>query len=353
MQTFRQLDEHLGALPAAQVNALAGVEVARGQQEMYRRQNPQALKTLQRVAMIQSTEASNAIEGVTAPPARIQALVEEKTKPENRSEAEIAGYRDVLAQIHASANAIPMTANVVRQLHRDLFALTDKAGGSWKIGENRVTETHPNGTVVVRFAPVSAAETPRAMDELHLRFSDAWNAARYHKLLLIAAYVLDFLVVHPFQDGNGRMSRLVTTLMLYHANYEVGRFISIEKLINDSRETYYESLQRSTAGWHDGEHDLQPWLSYFLGTLIAASKELERRLGAIGGRGSKQQLVLDFVRSNLADTFSIEDVRRAAPGVSDIHIAKILRSLKEGPNPALESHGRGRSAYWRRRHQDF
>jgi Fic family protein len=204
---------------------------------------------------------------------------------------------------------------------------------------------------VVRFQPVSKAQTPHAMRELHELFDQAWAEGTYHPLLLLAAYVFDFLMIHPFQDGNGRMSRLATSLLLYHAGFEVGRYVSWEKLIEDSRQTYYDALSRSTAGWHDGQHDLTHWLSYFLGILIAAYRQLEERLELGTGRGSKTAAVENFVRANLSDVFTIADIRKVVPHAGDQLIGKVLRRLKADGVLAVE--GAGRGARWRRLRRDF
>ncbi len=222
------------------------------------RQNPAGLETLRRVAMIQSTEASNAIENIHAPRARIEALIAEKTAPENRSEQEIAGYRDVLALIHANRAEIPFEPRYVEQLHGTLHSYAgDRDAGHWKRIDNEVAEVRPDGTRVVRFTPVSAALTPDAMRDLHGELTRALQAGTYSPLLLCAAYVLDFTVIHPFRDGNGRMSRLITLWLLYIVGYDIGRYISLEQLIDNSRETYYEALRRSTEGWHESAHDLE------------------------------------------------------------------------------------------------
>lgn len=351
MQTFRHLDNKLGSIPHRLITTLVELGASRGTEELYRERSPQVLETLRQVARIQSTEASNAIEQITAPHARIRELVEEKTRPENRSEEEIAGYRYVLDTIHASAQDIPFSVNLLLQFHRDLLRFTpDRNAGRFKITDNLVTE-EVDGQVVVRFTPVPAGDTKRAMEELHERFTFAWDEGEHDRLLLIAAYVLDFLIIHPFLDGNGRMARLITLLLLYHAGYEVGRFISLEKLINESRETYFDSLGRSTAGWHEGKHDPLPWVRYLLGILTAAYKELEDRVGAVTGRGSKRELVLGFLRSSARDRFTFDEIRRAAPGVSDAYIRKLLADLRK--QGVVESEGRGRYATWRRLHRDF
>jgi len=349
MQTFRHLDKHLGLVPNDIVRSLAEIEAGRGRQEMFKRQNAMVLETLREVAVVQSVEASNAIENITAPHKRIRELALDKTTPQNRSEAEIAGYRRVLDEIHTSAPNIPFSENVLKQFHGWLYSLTAVPAGKYKRGENEVTEEHPDGTKVVRFSPVSAAETPEAMRELHERFDRAWHQAEYHRLLLLAAYVFDFLMIHPFQDGNGRMSRLATSLLLYHASYEVGRYVSWEKLINDTRETYYDALHASTARWHEGEHDLKSWLSYFLGILIGSYREFESRAATVATRGSKSEAVRRFVDTSVSDIFTIADIRHVVPNVSDRQIGKVLRELRGKGIIKLENRGRG--ARWRRLQQ--
>jgi Fic family protein len=297
--------------------------------------------------MIQSTEASNAIENIHAPRARIEALVADKTTPANRSEQEIAGYRDVLALIHSNRAEIPFEPRYVEQLHGTLHRYAGvRDAGRWKRVDNEVSEVRPDGTAVIRFTPVSAALTPPAMQDLHRQFVRALQDATYAPLLLCAAYVLDFTVIHPFRDGNGRMSRLITLWLLYIVGHDVGRYISIERLIDSSRATYYEALHLSTEGWHEAEHDLAPWTSYFLGILIAAYREFENRTGALGGRGSKKALITTFIDSLLADEFTVSAVRDNAPGVSDAHISKVLAELKQAG--IIEPLGTGRGARWRR-----
>jgi Fic family protein len=347
MSSFRDLSRHFGGLPPATVTSLTSIAEARGRAKLYRQQNPSGLETLRQVALIQSTEASNAIENIYAPLARIEALVAERTQPRNRSEQEIAGYRDVLATIHANGANIPFELRYVEQLHGYLYKYVGtRDAGHWKGLDNEVEEKLPDGTKVVRFTPVSAALTPQGMRDLHEQFRRALDAAVYEPLLLCSAYILDFTVIHPFRDGNGRMSRLITLWLLYIVGHEVGRYISLEKLIDESKETYYEALGQSTAGWHECEHDLRPWTDYFLGILIAAYKEFESRTGAIGGRGSKKALITTFIESLMVPEFTIADVRQAAPGVSDGYINKLLGELKRAGR--IESLGTGRGARWRR-----
>ncbi|HMJ36763.1 MAG TPA: Fic family protein [Baekduia sp.] len=331
--------------------ALGDIDTARGREQVFRSQHPQSLKTLTEIARIQSTEASNAIERITAPPKRIRALVADKTTPENRSEAEIAGYRAVLDTIHSSAEAIPFRPTVVEQLHRDLYQFTGVPAGRWKSVDNSITEQEQDGTEMLRFRTVSAVDTPDAMNELHASFLSARDGHQHHPLLLIGAYIFDFLAIHPFRDGNGRMSRLLTLLALYQSGYEVGRFISLERLINESKETYYEALQAAGHGWHQGEHDLGPWLNYFLGVVAAAYNEFEERVGVVGGRGAKRASIEQYIRSSVSSEFTVGEVRQAAAGASDSYINKVFAELRDAG--IIERIGSGRSAKWRRLRTEF
>jgi Fic family protein len=351
MHTFRTIERQIGMVPASMVNQLRAIDVGRGREEAFRRQHPEALKTLVEIARIHSTEASNAIENVIAPRKRIAALVANKTTPANRSEAEIAGYRAVLDLIHSSAPSIPFRPSVVEQLHRDLYQYTGVPAGRWKTVENSITQNEPDGSETVRFKTVSALETPAAMDELHERFSRARDA-EYHPALLVGCYVFDFLAIHPFRDGNGRMGRLLTLLALYQAGYDVGRYVSLERLINDTRETYYDALEQAGHGWHAGEHDIKPWLGYFLGVLVAAYEEFESRADVVtGGRGSKVSAIHQFVRSRISDEFTIEDLRQAVPGASDSYLSKTLARMRD--EGIVASRPAGRGSRWRRLRTEF
>ncbi len=319
----------------------------KGRQELFKSQSPQVLESLRQVAVIQSTESSNRIEGVTAPAERIRALGAQKTAAQNRSEQEIAGFRDVLNTIHASASDIPFTANVVLQPHRDLYQFLPGEGGHWKPGDNEITETGPDGEKVIRFQPVPAHATPDAMGRLHERFDLHWRAGEIEPLLLIAVYVLDFLCIHSFRDGNGRMARLLTLLLLYHAGYEFGRYISLEQILEQTKESYYDTLYRSSTGWHDGNHDLIPWTEYLLGVVILdAYQELERRVGTVtGARGTKTAMVLDVI-GRIAGEFSVADMQERCPTVGIDLLRRILRRERDAGR--LGCLGRGPNARWRR-----
>lgn len=315
----------------------------KGKEALFKEQSPQVLDTLRQVAMVRSTESSNRIEGITVPADRLQALVAEKTTPENRSEQEITGYRDVLQTIHAGYPHIPFTPGVVLQFHRDLYQFTG-SGGRWKPADNHIEEVRPDGTRVVRFRPVPAHATPEAMEMLHERFNLAWNAGAVDRLLLIPAYILDFLCIHPFPDGNGRMSRLLTLLLLYQAGYEVGRYVSLEQIVERTKESYYSVLRQSSEGWHDGKHNLLPWWEYLLGILVRAYAEFEERVGVMTtGRGAKRDMVFDAV-AHLPQRFHYADVERACPGVSRPTINRALAELRrEGRIRCTKP---GRDALW-------
>lgn len=319
----------------------------KGKQELFKEQAPQALETLRQVAIIQSTESSNRIEGITAPLERIKELVAEKTIPRDRSEQEIAGYRDVLNTIHTSYAHISFTPGVVLQLHRDLYQFSVGEGGRWKSVDNEISETHPDGTKVVRFKPVSAYATPEAMERLHSRFNSFWQSGEIEPLLLIPSYVLDFLCIHPFLDGNGRMARLLTLLLLYKAGYEVGRFISLERIVERTKESYYDTLYQSSQSWHQGQHSLLPWWEYFLGVVVlSAYREFEQRVGLVTSvKGAKTAMVVDAI-SNLPVEFSVRDLQERCPTVGIDLIRRILRQERDAGR--LECLGRGPDARWRK-----
>ena len=346
MKSFKQ--KTLPALPLTHdvMRSVARLHEYRGREELYAQQSRQALDTLREVAVIRSAESSNRIEGVEAAPDRLKELMGESTAPKTRSEQAIAGYRDVLNTIHTRHEDIPLSPGVVRQFHRDLFKYTSNQGGDWKSAGNDIIEEHPDGTEVVRFETVAPHRTPEYMKRLHDRFERAWTAGEVDKLLLIAAYVLDFLCIHPFRDGNGRMARLLTLLVLYKANYNVGQYISLEKRVEDTRESYYDALYQSSQGWHDVDHDLRPWTEYFLGTLLAAYEEFESRVGELRTqRGAKTQRILDAVEE-LPDGFKTRDVEELCPSVSRSLIRKVFDDLKE--QGKIRAEGRGPAAVWRK-----
>jgi Fic family protein len=319
----------------------------RGREALYREQSPQVLENLRQAAIIQSTEASNRLEGVVAPLDRIKDLIADRTTPRNRSEQEISGYRQVLATIHTRYAHIPFTPGVVLQLHRDLYQYTTTEGGRWKPVDNEITRIEPDGTRIRLFAPVPAHATPEAMESLHERFNRALHSGNYEPLLLIPAYVLDFLCIHPFLDGNGRMARLLSLLLLYQAGFEVGRFISIEMIVEQTRDGYYDTLSACSQGWHEAQHPILPWWEYFLGVmLLTAYRELERRVGLVStAKGAKTSMVLDVLK-NLPNEFSVKDLRERCPTVGIDLIRRILKQEREAGR--LECLGRGPEARWQK-----
>jgi Fic family protein len=319
----------------------------KGRQTLFERQTPEVLDTLKRVALVESSESSNRIEGIVAPHKRIERIVLKTADPRNRSEQEIAGYRDVLNLIHESTKDIQITTGVIRQFHQVLYRYLPSEGGSWKPTDNEIVEKDASGRVVrVRFKAVSAVETPRAMEELIRLYDDAATQDRREPLMIIPLTVLDFLCVHPFSDGNGRIARLLTLLLLYHFDYNVGRYISLERIFEESGQTYYDALESSSQGWHDGNHDAAPWLGYFWGVLLRAYAEFEERVGNVGGgRGSKTRRVRDAVKRRVGP-FQISDIEMDCPGTSRELIRRVLRTLRD--EGAIVSEGVGRGARWRR-----
>jgi len=328
---------------AAEISTIHRLGEARGRQDLFVRQFPEQLDTLRTHAVIESAESSNRIEGVVAPPGRVADLVVRLTEPRNRSEQEIAGYRDALQLIHESHADIPFSVNVVRQLHQTLYRYQPGVGGRWKNTDNQIVERDAHRTIVrVRFEPTPAVGTPQAMDDLAANYDRGINDALADPLVLLSLAVLDFLCVHPFTDGNGRVARLLSLLLLYHFNYRVGRYVSLERIIEESRETYYESLERSSQRWHESGHDAHPWLGYFWGVLIRAYDEFEARVETL--KGSKTDQVRGAVRRRLG-RFGIADIENDCPGVSRDMVRHVLRQMRSEGRVQVE--GRGRGAKWR------
>lgn len=318
----------------------------RGRQGLYQEQSPELLETLKRVAMVQSVESSNRIEGVTVAAGRLEAIVAKKTKPKNRSEEEVAGYRDVLAEIHANAKRMTLSPELTLEFHRKMYAHTSERGGRWKEKDNAILEVLPDGRQVIRFRPVSAMAAFEFVKKLCGLYHRTMDERQAEPLLLIASFVFDFECIHPFWDGNGRIGRLLTLLLLYQAGYEVGRYISLERIIEESKETYYEVLLKSSDQWHEAEHDLRPWWNYFLGTLIAAYKEFEERVEEISTvRGAKREMVQQTIK-RLPTPFRFGELQRVCPGVSYPTLKRALMDLKQ--QKKIRCLGKGRDAEWER-----
>ncbi|RPH86926.1 MAG: Fic family protein, partial [Deltaproteobacteria bacterium] len=297
-------------IPQGTVWLLESLAECRGKQALYEAQSPQILKVLREVALVESTESSNRIEGVTVDRDRLRPLVLGRSKPRDRSEAEIVGYRRALSWIHTSHEKISIEPSTILRLHALAQGGTSGDAGQWKKKQNDIIEIHPDGRRKVRFQPLEPKLVPAAMEELCLSFRDVIQQEKVVALMSVAALILDFLCIHPFRDGNGRVSRLLTLLALYHQSYFVGRYVSLERLVEQTKESYYESLKNSSAGWPDGKHDLFPWFNYFLSNIRMAYREFEERATRVRPvQGSKTDLVV-YALENVQCPFGIADIER-------------------------------------------
>lgn len=328
MRQFNYKREYAKLLTPDVVSLLAAIHEYKGKEDAITETKRDTLNQLVDLAKIQSTEASNRIEGIITTADRLKKIVRDKTMPKTRSEKEIAGYRDVLATVHESHDYIPPRPSMILQLHRDLYKFTGKSiGGSYKNSDNVIAEELPGGTKRVRFQPVPAWETPEAMDRLCSSFEEAVNGAEMDPLLLIPMFVLDFLCIHPFNDGNGRMSRLLTLLLLYRAGYTVGKYISIEKIISDSKETYYDALQDSSFDWHEGKNDYAHFVRYMLGVVVAAYRKFESRAALIVDSDySKPDRVREVIKGRIGPITKSE-IMEECPDISQITVQRALSDL--------------------------
>ena len=331
MHEFDFINHPKDLLTPEVVSILTRLHECRGRQELFIEAEADVLTALLEVAKIQSTGASNRIEGIYTTDERLNALVQEKVKPRNRNEEEISGYRDVLATIHESYEYIAPRSNNILQLHRDLYSFSSSAvGGVYKNSDNIIAEKHTDGTETVRFRPVPAFQTAEAMLNLCTRFNDAIEAGTYDPLLLMPIFVLDFLCIHPFNDGNGRMSRLLTLLLLYRAGFIVGKYISIEMLIEKSKDSYYEALQASSQNWHENGNDYLPFLKYMLGVVVKAYNEFEDRVEHLRHRKmSKADRIKDIIEKT-PGKISKKDIAQACPDISVTTIERTLAELIAG-----------------------
>jgi len=332
-------------LPLSAVWLMNSIAEYKGKQELYAKQSPQVLKTLLETALIESAESSNRIEGVTVDKARLKPLVIGHSKPRNRSEEEVAGYRKALDLIHTKHKSLRITPETIKELHR-LCRGESWDAGKWKEKDNDIIRKHADGSVEVIFKPVSAVKTPEMMKQLCLSYEHSISQLKYPDLYAVACLVLDFLCIHPFRDGNGRVGRLLTLLALYQHGFTVGKYISLERVIEQSKETYYETLNKSSQKWHEAKHDVMPWFNYFLGTVLAAYKEFEERAEQIKpARGAKTALLMQAIDSQHGE-FSISDIEKACPAVSRVMIKKVLLKLQK--DKKIKCLGKGQSAKWKR-----
>ena len=310
------------------VQMVGSIHEHKGKQELFLEANVDELKTLLEVALIQSTGASNRIEGIFTSDKRLEELVSQKAEPRNRSEQEIAGYREVLSTIHEGYEYITPRPNIILQLHRDLYSYSQgTAGGSYKNSDNVIAETDAEGHQKARFIPVPAFQTDEAMEELCARFLEAWEADRIDKLVLIPMFILDFLCIHPFNDGNGRMSRLLTLLLFYKAGYIVGKYVSMEMLIEKTKETYYEALQASSTGWHEGENSYEPFVKYYLGIMLKAYNEFESRVEHLKHRSLSKPDRIKAVIDNKVGKITKKEIMELCPDISKVTVERTLTDL--------------------------
>jgi len=333
-------------LPLSTVWLLEALAESKGRQGLHEKQSPQILKVLRELALIESTESSNRIEGVTVERDRLRPLVLGNTRPRDRSEEEIVGYRRALSWVHTSHEKIRIEPETFKRLHALAQGGTSGDAGQWKQIPNEIIEVHPDGRREVRFRPLAPAQVPSAVEELCMAYRHSLDQLKVTPLLAVPCLVLDFLCIHPFRDGNGRVSRLLTLLALYHHGHGVGRYISHERIVEQTKESYYEALHQSSVGWHEGQHDVLSWFTYLLSTLRIAYREFEERAGRERpARGSKADLIA-YALENVPSPFGIADVERLCPNVSREMIRVVMnRWRKEG---RIEAMGRGRDARWRR-----
>lgn len=330
------------------LSLIAAIYKEAGKQELFLAKSPESLDRLVEIAKIQSTEASNAIEGIVTTNLRLRQLVEEKTTPKNRAEEEIAGYKDVLSLIHESYEAIPLSKNYILQLHKILYNhMNNPIAGRTKDVQNYISATYPDGSSRILFTPLEPYETEESLERICEEFNRAVGNMELEPLLAIPIFIHDFLCIHPFNDGNGRMSRLLTTLLLYRNGFFVGKYISLEAKINKHKDLYYKALQESQHGWHEGKEDFMPFVKYLLGIILSAYKDFEDRMEIVEPKLSAKEMVRKAVFQKIG-YFTKQDIRELCPSLSISSIEGGLRKLvSEG---AIRREGQGKSIRYTRLH---
>ena len=345
MRTFNYSEIKNQKWDSGILGLIAAIYKEAGKQELYLKQKPQELEKLGEIAKIQSTEASNAIEGIITTNTRIKQLVEEKTTPKNRDEQEIAGYRDALNIIHENFDAIPITQNYILQLHKILYShMNNPMGGKTKNVQNYISETYPDGHVETLFTPLSPFETPEALNKICEEYNRVIGNMEVEPLIIIPTFIHDFLCIHPFNDGNGRMSRLLTTLLLYRNGFYVGKYISLEAKIAKNKDLYYGALSESQLGWHEGTENVVPFIKYLLGTILAAYKDFGDRFSLVETKLSALEMVRR-ASMNKIGRFNKQDIRELCPTLSDSSIEKAFRDLISLGELKKEGKGKGTCYY--------
>ena len=323
---------------------LSFIHEERGKQALYLKQKPTELEKLVEIAKIQSTEASNAIEGIRTTDTRLKQLMSDKTTPRSRDEKEIAGYRDALNIVHESFDYIPLRVNYILQLHQILLSHTESSfGGQFKNVQNYISATNQAGETFNLFTPLDPFETPMAMEQLCDEYNRIIGEGKVDPLLVIPIFIHDFLCVHPFIDGNGRMSRLLTTLLLYRNGYYIGRYISLEAKISKNKDLYYDALYASQQNWHEGNDDPTPFIKYLLGTIVAAYKDFEIRVSLVSDSESTEDNVRNAVQSTIG-IITKADIRELVPSVGEKSLERYIKLLCD--KGEIEKHGTGRATYY-------
>ncbi|MBN1827607.1 MAG: Fic family protein [Deltaproteobacteria bacterium] len=345
MMTLKKFIAGLESIPATTSWYLADISESKGKQELFTKQSPQRLNSLKEHALIESAVSSNRIEGVEVEQKRIGTVIFGKSLSQDRSEEEVRGYRDALNLIHSLGSKLPVTEETCRKLH-SLTRGEMWDAGKYKEKDSDIIEKRANGTSSVRFKTVSAKQIPRDMQQLQAVWDDVVEEKRMHPIISLAAYNLDFLCIHPFRDGNGRVSRLLMLLQYYHAGIEVGRYISLERLIEQNKERYYETLKLSSQGWHEGKHNPWHYINFLCFIVKSAYQEFEERLGRMPKpRGEKTDIVRKAVAGFSGD-FSVADVQKTCPWVGIDMIRRLLKDFQH--NGTIECISRGRGAKWRK-----
>ena len=326
------------------INYIGLIHEFKGRQQLYLEQKPRELETLVEIAKIQSTESSNAIEGITTTKARLKRLMADKTTPRDRGEKEIKGYRHVLNVIHENFDYVPIRKNYILQLHKMLYQFTEERfGGSFKDTPNEIDMVYPDGRAVLLFKPLEPFETPYAVERICEEYDKAINTYGIDPLIAIPVFILDFLCIHPFNDGNGRMSRLLTTLLLYKSGFVIGRYISLEKKIEITKDEYYVALQESSQNWHEEKNDDTAFIKYILGTIVAAYRDFEERVNMLGKKVSARDMVEKAIRSKIGK-FTKNDIMELCPEIGRGSVENSLKALCE--EGIIKKEGQGRATFY-------
>ena len=326
------------------INYIGLIHEFKGRQQLYLEQKPQELETLVEIAKIQSTESSNAIEGIATTKARLKSLMADKTTPRDRGEKEIKGYRHVLNVIHENFDYVPIRKNYILQLHKMLYQFTEERfGGSFKDTPNEIDMVYPDGRAVLLFKPLEPFETPYAVERICEEYDKAINTYGIDPLIAIPVFILDFLCIHPFNDGNGRMSRLLTTLLLYKSDFVIGRYISLEKKIEMTKDEYYIALQESSQNWHEEKNDDTPFIKYILGIILAAYRDFEERVNMVGKKMSAKDMVIKAIGSKIGK-FTKNDIMELCPEIGRGSVENALKALCE--EGIIKKEGQGRATFY-------